>query len=657
MIAFVSNCGRFVLVGVVTLLAVVATVHAQRMAPYLDDAEAVAAGERIGIGSASLEGPRVVEVLTHQTWTLVYTAGRTGIWPGGGIRIGMRHVVEWSPPQTEKPEADGYLTVKTDRGVPVRVYIEYGSPRSRFFRQYHPWQNIVEVVLPQDGLAEGETIRVTYGDRSGGSKGIRVQPFDESPFVFKVYVDALGNEDYLPLKQNPTIDIVAAEPFRLGIVTPSDAVPSTVAGQDRSTWCIVRAEDRYGNPAPRYRGTVRFTSTDTAATLPAEYTFTEADRGVHRFDGIAFATVGDHTLTASDGRFERTSNPVRVHAGPPELMLLWGDIHGHTLNSDGRGTTEQFYDFAERVAGLDFCAVSDHGFEMTDAMWEHSKRATAAAYRPGRFVTIQAYEWSGNGDVGGDHNVYFLEDDPPIYRSRSYYNYRNLQMYHGPEPQANHVEDLFAVLAPRLRDKNVFVIPHWGGRHGNPDWHDPRLQRMIEVFSEHRRSEDWITPFLKNRYRLGIIASTDGHFGNPGYGYLHPTYKWNTQEIGMAAVAVYAEERTRESVFRALYDRRAYATSGERIILDVRADGHVMGSEYRTSTPPTLGIKAAGTAPIATVEIKKNSEIVHIARPNANGVELEWQDPAFDPDQECYYYVRIVQTDAEEAISSPIWVN
>ena len=105
-------------------------------------------------------------------------------------------------------------------------------------------------------------------------------------------------------------------------------------------------------------------------------------------------------------------------------MLLWGDLHGHTLNSDGRGTVEQFYDYAENVAGLDFCAVTDHAFEVLDHMWAHSKKVTNAVYQPGKFVTFQAYEWSGQTDVGGDHNVFFLEDDPPIYRSRSYYEYR-----------------------------------------------------------------------------------------------------------------------------------------------------------------------------------------------------------------------------------------
>jgi hypothetical protein len=230
-------------------------------------------------------------------------------------------------------------------------------------------------------------------------------------------------------------------------------------------------------------------------------------------------------------------------------------------------------------------------------------------------------------------------------------------MYHGPQAQVNHVEDLFAMLVPLLKNKNVFCIPHWGGRRGNPQWHHPKVQRMIEVFSEHRRSEDWMSTFLKKGRRVGIMASTDGHYGHPGYGYLKPTQDWSTQEIGMAAVAVYAPERTRVSIFRALYDRHIYATSGDRIILDVQADGHVMGTEYQTTKGPTMTVLALGTAPIELVEIKKNSEVVHTEQPGKISVEFEWQDPDFKADHECYYYVRIVQDNGEEAISSPIWVN
>jgi hypothetical protein len=607
---------------------------------------AIAEGRKLVIGSAQLEGPESVAVLSHHTFTIVYTAGKAGIKPGGGIRIGLRHLSCWSVPQTTDPEKVGYLTAKAENDQLVKITVDF---RQRFFSQYFAWHNMVEFVLPERGLQLGESLRITFGNTSGGSPGMRVQPFDESCFVFKTYVDAGGRGDYLPLAASPSIEIVGGEPSCLQMVTPSDAV----AG--RPTWCIVRAEDRYGNPTPAFRGKVRLRATD--ADVPQSYTFTARDRGVHRFVPIVFKTCGIQKISADDGRFACTSNPVRVVRQRPQRLLLWGDLHGHTLFSDGRGTVEEYYDFAENVAGLDFCAVTDHAFEVLDEMWAHSKRVTNGANKPGRFVTFQGYEWSGNTSLGGDHNCYFLDDDPPLYRSTNYYTPENLQMYHGAEPKLEHITDVFAKLNEQLRNKDIFCIPHYGGRPGNPEWHDPKVQRMIEIFSEHRRSEDWATKFLTRGHRVGVMASTDNHFGNPGHGYLKPTYDWDHQEIGMAAVAVCAGERTRSSIFHALYDRRVYATSGDRVILDFTADGHLMGSEYKTDVAPTLTVEAVDTAPITQVEIKKDSQTVHQIEPGTVSVRFQWQDPNFQPQTSCYYYVRVIQENNEEAITSPIWLN
>ena len=63
------------------------------------------------------------------------------------------------------------------------------------------------------------------------------------------------------------------------------------------------------------------------------------------------------------------------------------------------------------------------------------------------------------------------------------------------------------------------------------------------------------------------------------------------------------------------------------------------------------------TMAIEEVEIRKNSKTVHVHEPNKTTVSLEWRDPDFRMDETCYYYVRILQIDNEEAISSPIWVN
>jgi hypothetical protein len=91
------------------------------------------------------------------------------------------------------------------------------------------------------------------------------------------------------------------------VVTPGAArtlavsgIPSPyVAGVAHSV--TVTALDAYGNVATGYRGTVTFTSTDAKATLPANYKFTAADSGVHRFSlGVTLKTAGTQAIRARD---------------------------------------------------------------------------------------------------------------------------------------------------------------------------------------------------------------------------------------------------------------------------------------------------------------------------------------------------------------------
>ena len=61
----------------------------------------------------------------------------------------------------------------------------------------------------------------------------------------------------------------------------------------------VRAEDGYANTSTAYGGTVHFTSTDSRAVLPADYTFTAGDHGVRTFP-VTFTTPGTQTVTVTD---------------------------------------------------------------------------------------------------------------------------------------------------------------------------------------------------------------------------------------------------------------------------------------------------------------------------------------------------------------------
>lgn len=67
----------------------------------------------------------------------------------------------------------------------------------------------------------------------------------------------------------------------------------------------VTAKDQWDNTVTTYTGTIHFTSTDGAATLPADYTFVAGDSGTKTFGtSTTMNTPGVHTITVYD-----TSNP------------------------------------------------------------------------------------------------------------------------------------------------------------------------------------------------------------------------------------------------------------------------------------------------------------------------------------------------------------
>ena len=116
-------------------------------------------------------------------------------------------------------------------------------------------------------------------------------------------------------------------------------------------------------------------------------------------------------------------------------------------------------------------------------------------------------------------------------------------------------------------------------------------------------------------FKFGLIASTDNHKARAGAGYkefaknaMGDAWGANHKLTWLIApergasfystgglVAVHAEELERNKIFDSLYNRQAYATSGERILLWfdlMNSDsGQVpMGSEASISENPTFRV-------------------------------------------------------------------
>ena len=77
----------------------------------------------------------------------------------------------------------------------------------------------------------------------------------------------------------------------------------------------VTVEDAYGNLISGYTGTIHFSSTDSTATLPADYTFTTADKGVHTFTGLILRKKAKQKIIISDTLKSALSASVSENVG------------------------------------------------------------------------------------------------------------------------------------------------------------------------------------------------------------------------------------------------------------------------------------------------------------------------------------------------------
>jgi hypothetical protein len=92
--------------------------------------------------------------------------------------------------------------------------------------------------------------------------------------------------------QTVTVRAAAASSLRV------TGFPSPITAGTAGT-VTVTLVDAYGNVATGYTGTIRFTSSDSKAVLPANYTFTASDAGVHTFS-VTLKTAGSQSLTVKD---------------------------------------------------------------------------------------------------------------------------------------------------------------------------------------------------------------------------------------------------------------------------------------------------------------------------------------------------------------------
>jgi hypothetical protein len=193
------------------------------------------------------------------------------------------------------------------------------------------------------------------------------------------------------------------------IVTPAAASNLVVAGFPSASTAgvagsfTVTARDPYGNIATGYLGTVHFTSSDGKASLPANYTFTAGDAGVHTFSAT-LKRAGTQSITATDAVFAAINGsetgiqvnpaaasrlaltaPSTVTAGAPFSITVTAlDAYGNVATGyrgiirissvNGQGNLPSTYTFTaadngvHTFTGVVLQRIAKHTITMTDTL-------------------------------------------------------------------------------------------------------------------------------------------------------------------------------------------------------------------------------------------------------------------------------------------------
>jgi hypothetical protein len=191
-----------------------------------------------------------------------------------------------------------------------------------------------------EALADYSAI-INWGDGSSSTSGTITGPVSG---VFTVqgshpYTLAGPHPITVTIHHDTAPDVTATSTAQVAAGATSQlrlsGVPSSLRSGTPVTF-TVSATDTFGNPTPGYIGTVHFSSSDTMAFLPDDYTFTAADAGSHVFSATLI-TVGTQSLTVADAAagLSATQNPITV---APRSFLVSGFPSPTTAGDSGSFT-------------------------------------------------------------------------------------------------------------------------------------------------------------------------------------------------------------------------------------------------------------------------------------------------------------------------------
>jgi hypothetical protein len=321
--------------------------------------------------------------------------------------------------------------------------------------------------------------------------------------------------------------------------------------------------------------------------------------------------------------------------------VYYGHLHNHCAYSDGKGSPALAYTYARDNGKLDFFSLSDHDYALTLEEYAQIRKTSDSINQAGTFTALYGFEWSHStyGHVTVIGTPDYCNSGTAPYNTftglTEWLSSRECVAFFNHPGRQNSTGIEFNHFTSTPSDKFV----------GMELWNKTDRFNIYYYTDGYFTSDGMLGYFdeaLTRNWRIGASGSEDNHAGT-----------WGT--MTPSKLAVLAPANTREDIMNALKARRFYSTYDKTLALSFKIGGNEMGSVIPGSSY-SLQIQASDVPGdnFTQVQLLKNGIVQKTWSPGTNNVNIKETINCFDGE---YYYVKLKQSDSDEVISSPIWIE
>ena len=396
----------------------------------------------------------------------------------------------------------------------------------------------------------------------------------------------------------------------------------------------------------RFGWTHGITTPITSEMVSRTVTWDDADDDGYYWWGLGEKPVGCPGPDLADGDdSDPTLGPLDEYGyctelAPTAYKVYYGHLHNHSNVSDGTGTPDDAYNYAKNNAGLDFFGLSDHANQIDASEWTTTKTVADSYNQDGIFTTFWGFEWShsthGHVTVINTDDYCDIDSEPNFSDLLSWVNAHECAAFFNHPGRQNSSDEEFGQFLDTPSDKFVGM----------------ELWNKNDLYTTYYYNDGYYTPdgnlgyfdeALTRDWKIGAGGSEDNHEAT-----------WGT--FNDCNLAVLANNLTRADIYDAIKNRRFYSTLDNNIKMSFKIDGAEMGSSVEGAAGQGLQIQVSDDdgETFSEIQLLKNGLLFNSWSPGSSDVTINENLSTSDGD---YYYIKVTQTDGDEAISSPIFIE